>query len=59
MVRSWRLRIIQGKFWNTYVILAEFVGIRIISNFKHKLELYYCFCIALFQIRMECESIAF
>jgi hypothetical protein len=39
---SWRPRILQDKFWNTYVIRSGFWGkmIRIFSNFAHKVRLY-------------------
>jgi hypothetical protein len=40
MLYSWISSIIQDIFPNRYVILAEFLGIRIISNFAHELKLY-------------------
>jgi hypothetical protein len=37
---AWKPRVIQDKFWNTYMILADFWGVRTISNFGHKMRFY-------------------
>lgn len=60
-MHSWRPHVIQDKFWNTYMILAEFFGIYIISNSAHKVTFYehflYCTIYNLHELWPHCIHI--
>jgi hypothetical protein len=53
-MRYWRCRIIQYKFWNTYVSLAEYLAFALFQTLRIKWEFINIFNIALFQIRIKC-----
>jgi hypothetical protein len=52
---SWRLHIIQDKFWNTYTALANFLEFALFQTLRTKWDFINILYIALFQIHRECD----